>query len=210
MNNKTYDLATMGLMAAVTAIMAQIAIPMPQGVPMTLQTFAVTLAGIILGSKRGAISMLIYLLLGAVGLPVFSGFRGGLGMLVGPTGGFLISFPIMAFIIGLGVHYAGADSQPRHQFQSGQSSHSGQLSHSKQLSHSGQLSFGTVMFWAFLITGTVFNYIVGTLVFCLSTGSSLEAGITACVVPFVPTTIIKAILAGLLGQRLRKAISEIN
>ena len=198
MNNKTYDLATMGLMAAVTAIMAQIAIPMPQGVPMTLQTFAVTLAGIILGSKSGAISMLIYLLLGAVGLPVFSGFRGGLGMLVGPTGGFLISFPIMAFIIGLGVHYAGADSQPRHQFQSGQSS------------HSGQLSFGTVMFWAFLITGTVFNYIVGTLVFCLSTGSSLEAGITACVVPFVPTTIIKAILAGLLGQRLRKAISEIN
>ena len=93
-NNKTKNLTLVSLMAAVTVIMAQIAIPMPAGIPMTLQTLAVTLAGVILGSKRGAISMLVYLLLGAVGLPVFSGFRGGFAMFVGPTGGFLISFPI--------------------------------------------------------------------------------------------------------------------
>ena len=65
------DFCFIGIMAAVTAVMAQISIPMPMGVPMTMQTFAVTLAGIILGSRRGALSMLVYLLIGVVGVPVF-------------------------------------------------------------------------------------------------------------------------------------------
>ncbi len=89
-----------GLFAALTAIGAQIAIPTPL-VPITLQTLFVHLSGIILGKKCGALSQIILLLLGAIGLPVFSQFRGGLHMLVGPTGGYLISFPIVAFITGL-------------------------------------------------------------------------------------------------------------
>ena len=99
------DFCFIGIMAAVTAVMAQISIPMPMGVPMTMQTFAVTLAGIILGSRRGALSMLVYLLIGVVGVPVFSNFTGGLPSLVGPTGGFLVSFPIMAYLIGLGIEF---------------------------------------------------------------------------------------------------------
>lgn len=97
------DICCIALMAAVTVVMAQISIPMPMGVPMTMQTFAVTLAGVILGSKRGGLSILVYVLLGAIGLPVFAGFSGGIQNLVGPTGGFLISFPIMAWLIGVGV-----------------------------------------------------------------------------------------------------------
>ena len=102
-NFKTLDLCMIGVVTAVIVIMAQISIPMPLGVPMTMQTFAITLAGIILGSKKGAVASLIYVLLGAVGVPVFANFSGGYQLLVGPTGGFIISFPIMAFIIGLGV-----------------------------------------------------------------------------------------------------------
>ena len=85
-----------GVMTAVICIMAQISIPMPFGVPMTMQTFAVAIAGIILGSKNSSIATLIYVLIGSVGIPVFSNFTGGYERLVGPTGGFILSFPLIA------------------------------------------------------------------------------------------------------------------
>lgn len=101
MRSKTLNIVYCGIFATITAILSQITIPMPGGVPFTLQTFAVYLAGIILGSKRGFVSILVYVLIGTIGLPVFSGFSGGIGTIVGPTGGFILSFPIMSFIIGL-------------------------------------------------------------------------------------------------------------
>ena len=65
-----------------------------------MQIFAVALAGLLLGSKRGFVAILIYVLLGAIGLPVFAQMSGGLGVLLGPTGGFLLGCPFMAFVIG--------------------------------------------------------------------------------------------------------------
>ena len=97
MKRKTLDIVYCGIFATITAILAQISIPLPGGV----QTFAVSLAGILLGSKKGFISILVYVLMGAIGLPVFSGFSAGIGAIVGATGGFILSFPIMSFIIGL-------------------------------------------------------------------------------------------------------------
>ena len=94
MKRKTLDIVYCGIFATITAILAQISIPLPGGVPLTLQTFAVSLAGILLGSKKGFISILVYVLMGAIGLPVFSGFSAGIGAIVGPTGGFILSFPI--------------------------------------------------------------------------------------------------------------------
>ena len=82
----TKSIILVGMFAAVLAVMSQVAIPMPSGVPMTLQTFAVALAGAVLGWKLGALSALVYLLLGAAGVPVFSGMSGGLGVLLGKTG----------------------------------------------------------------------------------------------------------------------------
>ncbi len=97
-----------GLFAAVIAIMAQISIPMPGGVPMAMQTFAITLAAVVLGAKLSTVSSVIYLLLGAVGVPVLANFSGGFDKFIGPTGGFLISFPLMAFIIGWGADHRHA------------------------------------------------------------------------------------------------------
>lgn len=91
------------LMAAVTAVSAQIVIPFFP-VPFTLQVFAVVLAGLLLGPRYGALAMAIYLLIGAVGVPVFSEFRGGLGHLLGPTGGYLVSYPLSAAIAGLAAY----------------------------------------------------------------------------------------------------------
>ncbi len=86
-------------LTALTAIGAQIEIPHTP-VPFTLQTFAVLLAGGLLGKRNGAISQGLYLLLGVAGLPVFSGLGSGLARLIGPTGGYLLSFPVAAFLIG--------------------------------------------------------------------------------------------------------------
>lgn len=96
---KTNDLIKIALFPALIVATIWISIPMA-GAPITLQTLFVLLAGLLLGAKRGALSMVIYLLLGAIGLPVFAGFSGGLGVIAGPTGGFLLSFPIAAYAIG--------------------------------------------------------------------------------------------------------------
>ena len=100
-------------MAAVTAVAAQIAIPLPfSPVPFTLQVPAVVLSGLLLGSRRGALAQAIYLLVGAVGVPVFAGFKGGLGVIFGPTGGYLVSYPLAAAVAGLAA-YAAANAPRR-------------------------------------------------------------------------------------------------
>lgn len=167
------DICYAGLFAAVIAVMAQISIPMPLGVPMTMQTFAITLAAVVLGAKLSALSSLIYLILGAVGIPVLANFSGGFDKFVGPTGGFLISFPLMAFIIGWGAE------------------------HRKDFKGAYVLA---------LIVGTLVNYVVGVALFCVVTNGSVAAGITACVLPFIPTAIIKAVLASIIGFGVKNRI----
>ena len=98
----TKTMIVTAMFAALIAVLAQIAIPLPSGVPVTLQTFAVALTGIVLGAKLGTISTFIYILLGAVGVPVFSGFNGGLGAIVGKTGGFIWGFLFLVFFTGAG------------------------------------------------------------------------------------------------------------
>jgi biotin transport system substrate-specific component len=87
------------LFGAMTAIGAFIVIPL-QPVPITLQTFFTGLAGALLGGYAGALSQMVYLLLGVIGMPVFAGGRAGLGILLGPTGGYLIGFIAGAYVIG--------------------------------------------------------------------------------------------------------------
>ena len=154
------EIRYVGLFTAVIAVMAQISIPMPMGVPMTMQTFAITLAAVVLGAKLSTISCVVYL-----------------DKFVGPTGGFLISFPLMAFIIGFGVEHRKAFKGA---------------------------------FVVALVAGTVVNYVVGVVMFCLLTHSSVMVGITACVLPFIPTAIIKAVLASIIGFAVRRAVPGIR
>lgn len=102
MGLKVKGLALAALLAALTAVTGGLAIPLPfTPVPVTLQVFFVFLAGSLAGPFYGALSMLLYLAMGALGLPVFSRFGAGVGHLIGPTGGYLFAFPIAAFINGL-------------------------------------------------------------------------------------------------------------
>lgn len=98
--SKTYKMSLCALFAALTAIGSQIAVAIGP-VPVNLATFVVFCAGAILGPRLGALSMGIWVLLGAVGVPVFSLMRGGLQMLVGPTGGYIIGYVPAAFVTGL-------------------------------------------------------------------------------------------------------------
>lgn len=97
----TLTIAKTGLFTAIIAILSQIAIPLPSGVPITLQTFAIALCGYVLGSKNGSLSVLIYILLGALGVPLFANFNSGIGVLFGVTGGFIWGFLILAYLCGL-------------------------------------------------------------------------------------------------------------
>lgn len=89
------------LMAALTGLTAQIRIPLPfTPVPITAQTFSVLLAGILLGKNWGGISQVLYAVLGAAGIPWFSGMLGGVAVLAGPTGGYILGFILCAFFLG--------------------------------------------------------------------------------------------------------------
>jgi biotin transport system substrate-specific component len=97
----TKELVLTGMFAAVLAVISQISIPLPTGVPITIQIFGVALIGTVLGGRLGFLATLIYILLGAVGLPVFSNFRGGLQSLLGLTGGYIWGWLIMVVLCGI-------------------------------------------------------------------------------------------------------------
>ena len=101
MKIKTIDLVQIALFAAVIAIMSQISIPTPFGVPVSLQTFAAALCGYFLGAKKGTAALLVWIAVGAVGVPVFAGFKGGFAALLGVTGGFIYGFIPLVLLCGI-------------------------------------------------------------------------------------------------------------
>ena len=98
----TKNIVFIGLFTAIIAVLSQIAVPLPTNIPITLQTFAVSLAGYFLGALKGTVSVAVYIALGAVGVPVFSNWKGGAGVLTSYTGGFIFGFLIFALMCGLG------------------------------------------------------------------------------------------------------------
>lgn len=101
-NLSTRTLILCAIFAALTAVFSQIAIPLPM-VPINLAMLAVFIAGGVLGPWAGALSQVVYVLLGAIGLPVFAQFTGGLSIIVGPTGGYIAGYVVAALITGLTV-----------------------------------------------------------------------------------------------------------
>ncbi|MFC7131675.1 MULTISPECIES: biotin transporter BioY [Salinibaculum] len=92
------------LLAALTAVLSQVSIPLPGGVPFSFQPFPVFFAGLLLGPVWGGFSVLLYLVVGLAGAPVFSDGGAGVGYVLGPTGGFLVGFLLAAVVIGAVVH----------------------------------------------------------------------------------------------------------
>ncbi len=168
------------LMAAVTAAAAQIAIPLPfSPVPFTLQVLAVILSGLLLGTRYGALSQVIYVLVGAVGVPVFAQFSGGLSVILGPTGGYLVSYPLAAAIAGLAAN--AARGAPRRR------------------------ALWTGFLWG--CAGLVIIYAVGATWLAVVTQLPFAAALAQGVLPFVPFDLIKVALAALVAVAAAPAIA---
>lgn len=174
---KARDMTQIALFAALIAICAWLSIPAT--VPFTLQAFAVFLAAGVLGGKNGTLAVLVYLLLGAAGLPVFSGFRGGIGVLLGATGGYLIGF-IGTALVMWGVSRLAGDGA---------------------IALLLGMAAGLLVCYAF---GTAWFL----LVYLRTTGPvTLAAVLTWCVFPFIVPDIGKMLLAFLLIRRLKPRLS---
>ena len=168
------------LMAAVTAVAAQITIPLPfSPVPFTLQVLAVILSGLLLGPRYGALAQAIYVLVGAVGVPVFAGFRGGLGIILGPTGGYLIAYPFAAALAGLAAYAAANAARKR--------------------------ALWTGFLWG--CAGLALIYALGATWLAVVTELPFAAALAQGVLPFVPLDLVKVGLAALVAVAAAPAIA---
>lgn len=173
---KTFDIVFIGIFAALIAICSWISIPMT--VPFTLQTFAVFLAVFVLGGKRGTIAVIVYILLGAIGMPVFSGFSGGVGILLGTTGGYIIGFIATALIMWAFEKLMGTGI----------------------VSQVISMVLGLIACYAF---GTIwFIFVYGRANGPIGVATALGW----CVIPFIIPDCVKMVLALVLGKRLNKAL----
>lgn len=101
LNLSIKEITQIGMCAALMAIFSQLSIPLPfTSVPVTLQILGLIVLAVIVGAKIATLSLIVFVILGAIGLPVFANFSGGFGVILGPTGGYIIGFIIMAFLIG--------------------------------------------------------------------------------------------------------------
>lgn len=112
-NNITRKIAYGALFTALIAVCSWIAVPVPStNISFTLQTFAVVMAAALLGWKTGTAAVVCYILIGLCGAPVFSGFRGGVGVLAGATGGYIVGFVLTALAVGLSRKFFGMKILP--------------------------------------------------------------------------------------------------
>ena len=173
---KTSDLVYIALFAVLISVCSWIAVPSP--VPFTLQTFAVFLAVGLLGGKRGTLAVLVYLLLGAVGIPVFASFNAGIGVLLGPTGGYLLGFLLSALTYWLTTARLGTGLPVR----------------------ICAMALGLMICYAF---GTAWFMVV----YAQASGPiTLTKALSWCVVPFLIPDGIKLALAVTLSSRLARHV----
>ena len=173
---KTYDIVYIAVFAVIMAICSWISIP--AAVPFTLQTFGVFIAVGVLGGKRGSLSVLVFILLGAIGIPVFANFSGGIGVLAGPTGGYIIGFLFSALLMWAMEKLPGK----------------------KSVMQIVSMIAGLIVCYAF---GTVWFVIVYGR---MNGPIGFTAALASCVVPFIIPDIIKIALAYVLSRKLRKYV----
>lgn len=180
-----YDMVLISISAALIAVCSWISIPLGP-VPFTLQTLGILAVMLTAGGRRGTIAVLVYLALGAVGVPVFAGFKGGIASFAGPTGGFLVGFLISALVYWL-----------------------------LEKLFLKKLMTTTVRTWIFGMLGflvfEIIMYIVGVIwfmtVYAAQTGPvGLLTVLGWCVIPFIIPDLIKMAVALIIGERASKLI----
>ena len=181
---RVLDLAYMALFAALMAICSWITIP--SGIPFTLQTFGVFMAVALLGGKRGTLSISLYVFMGIIGLPVFSGFKAGIGHLLGMTGGYIWGFIVSALVM-----WAMMNIKPKN----------------KMVANIYKIFT--------MLVGLFVCYALGTIQFMNlylqkngAGSATLAMCLGWCVIPYILPDCIKIALAFILSERLKRYIPE--
>ena len=163
--------------AALLAVCSWLSVPV--AIPFTMQTFAVCLIAALYGAQTGLLSLTVYVLLGLTGLPVFSGFRGGAGVLLGVTGGYILGFFFTALIVGLAVRRFGR----------------------RMSVLTAAMAVGVLVCYAF---GTAWFMIL----YARQTGPiGLTTALSSCVLPYLLPDAVKIFLAAVLARRLAPLLS---
>ena len=186
---KTKEIVIIGIFVAVTAVLAQIAIPIPfSPMPVSFGLVAVYITGILLRPKHAVFAQVCYLLLGAFGMPVFGNFRGGVGALLGPTGGYLMVYPAMAWIVSMALNSR----------------------------FSRRSEYGQSRIWVFFKAGVSMClahfvlYLGGTVWFSVISGISFQAALVLAVFPFIPLDVVKIVFCIAAIVPFRSRMLSIN
>lgn len=170
---KVNDITYISIAVAIMAVCSWITIPFT--VPFTLQTFAVFFTILFLGGRKGFFAVLAYLLLGAIGMPVFSGFNGGMGILIGVTGGYILGFLGIALVMWLFEHIFG----------------------NKTIPLIISMVLGLIILYAFGTAQFVYLYTANT------GAITVLAALSKCVFPFILPDILKISLAFIISKRIK-------
>ena len=174
--NKTKDIALCGLFVALITVCSWISIPLT--VPVTMQTFAIFLCAGLLGTKRGLIVTLCWIIMGTIGVPVFANFQGGPQVIMGPLGGYIVGFVITVLIVGITCDKVGR----------------------KPVVMGAAMFVGLVLCYAI---GTVwFMYMYAKSAGAISLGATLSM----CIFPFVIPDVAKLVIAVILTKRLERFV----
>lgn len=172
---RTRDITTIAVMAALICVAGPLSIPVGP-IPVSLATFAVYMAGAVLGSKKGTAAVALYLLIGIAGVPVFAGFTGGFQKLAGVTGGYLAGYIPCAWITGM----AHTDTP--------------------------DIKKGRPRLAAAALIGTLVLYIIGTAWFIIQTGRGIMEALSMCVLPFLPGDALKIAATVVLAVPVVRAV----
>lgn len=171
------------LLAAVLCVIAPFSLPIGP-VPISLATFAVYLAGALLGCGHGTAAVALYLVIGSIGVPVFAGWSAGFSNLIGPTGGYLLGYLPCAAIVGFGVgRWGGREAR----------------------------LFKNRFYPAYPLSmaiGTLVLYALGTAWFMMQLHYTFASALAVCVLPFLPGDAVKIAAASVLAPILRKRLSS--
>lgn len=173
------------LFAALISCAAFFHIPLPGGVPIVLQDMLGLLSGMLLGPVWGTLSVFVFLILGSIGLPVFSGKAGIQVILSGPTGGFLIGYMLGALVAGLILRFT--------------------LKPGKEYGN----AFKWIMCVVAAVAAEVVLFACGLSEFIRVTGKGMDVAVKACVLPFIPGMIIKTTLNVILAGMFRKKVQDL-
>lgn len=179
MKLKTKDMLQCAIFAAILCVFSVITVPLGI-IPVTLGLLGILLCAVILGAKKSVTAVLVFILLGAIGLPVFSSFKGGIQVLTGPTGGYITGYIFTALFVGFC---------------------------SDRLLHNSMRA--AILLFLSCLGGVFICYLLGTLQYMLVAKQSLLQGLSLCVFPFIPFDILKCILACVIGIPVRKRLASL-